>query len=149
MLPQLTRRLRWRWARVLAATYLVCMLAPGFAFAFGDGVAANCALAGVHAAATTQQPASGAAHADHHHGGAMHQHPDSVSAVGSEGSADHSSHHSDKIDKMCCGLACQSALPARTRDRFAADFVNVVEVSLPAQALATLTPPRLYKPPIA
>ena len=56
---------------------------------------------------------------------------------------------SDKADQMCCGLACVSALPAGLLSVSLPDLVAATEMPLPEQALAALTPARLYKPPIA
>jgi hypothetical protein len=158
MFSRLTQGRRWRWARALAAMYLFCMLAPGAAFAFGDGVAARCALAGLHQAAMAQ-PVDQDAHA-HHHGdgmaahsvhdhGAMQAKAGDVRFASYVPASDPPSHHSDKADKMCCGLACLSALPAVFAAVSPPEFVAGAELPLPARALAALTPARLYKPPIA
>jgi hypothetical protein len=157
MFSRLTQGLRWRWARALAAMYLFCVLAPGAAYAFGDGVAARCALAGLHQAAMSQSPDHGM-HA-HHHGdvastysahdhGAMHAKADSSAFAPYVHASDPPSHHSDKADKMCCGLACLSALPAVFAAVSPPEFAAAAELPLLVQALAALTPARLYKPPI-
>ena len=150
MLSRLTQGLRWRWARALAVAYLLCALAPGLAFAFGDGVAARCALAGAHTVAANASKA-GDTHA--HHDRAQHMHDGSAHAMAGD-AAKHShgagkSGTSDKADQMCCGLACVSALPAGLLSVSLPDLVAATEMPLPEQALAALTPARLYKPPIA
>ena len=139
---------------MLAAMYLACVLAPGVALALGDGVAAHCALAGVHAAAALGHHKSAApAHHDHsqHRHGATHATADDTKVLfAPETSApDTPSHDSDKADQMCCALASLSALPAVFAAVSPPEFVASTKMSLPVQALAALTPARLYKPPIA
>ena len=154
MFSRLTQGLRWRWARALAAMYLCCVLAPGAAYAFGDGVAARCALAGLHQAAMSQAHeggAEGGAHAHHNHGGGVqgaHDHG-AMHAASHVPAPDPPAHHSDKADKMCCGLACLSALPAVFAAVSPPEFVAAADLPLRVQALAALAPARLYKPPIA
>ncbi len=148
MLSRLTQGLHGRWARALALIYLCLVLAPGAAFAFGDGVAARCALAGVHQAAMAQSHQGGA---PAHHGGGAHAAHDhsAMQAMAQVPAPDTPSHHSDKADKMCCGLACVSALPAVFAAVSPPAFIAAVQTPLPVQALVALTPARLYKPPIA
>jgi hypothetical protein len=158
MLSRLTLNMRWKWARALAAMYLVCALAPGAAYAFGNGIDANCGLANIHKATS-----SGSAVADAHHDHPQHMHgssahhdhgADHAMAANVSKSADNSGsrapgapHH--KADQSCCVLGCVSALPAAAAV-LSLPVLDVAEQPLLfARALTTLTPAQLYKPPIA
>jgi hypothetical protein len=131
--------------------YFVCALAPGVAFAFGDGVAALCGMATAHASAASSHHDTGTAHHDHAqhmHGHAAHATTSDVAISADPADKADKSGNIDKADKMCCGLACTGALPAAFEAVSLPDLTAAKELPLLSQALAAMTPARLYKPPI-
>jgi hypothetical protein len=106
MLVRLTIVVRSRCTGFLAALYLICILAPAAAFAFGDdSQTAHCLT---EASLSAHVHGKGADASPHSHAGAAHSH-----AKGAP--ADHS--HDDGDDgaatnSKCCGLFCLSSLPA-------------------------------------
>ena len=142
MLVLFTRAMRGCAARMLAAVYLLCVLAPAASFAFGDGSrAAHCLTDENHGLQSS-----------HVHMAAekTHTHADGTSHVHSDRAADAKHDHGKaSSDGQCCGLVCFSALPA-------SGFQMVLPV-LP-RGPAELTkmhgfvehlPPRLFRPPLS
>jgi len=137
MLVRLNKSGRWYAAAALAALYLLCIVAPAAAFAFGDGTTpAHCLTldANEHPAAHVHKPFSGKTvhvHAD----GSTHEHSKAPDDAGKTGSS------------TCCGLACLSALPA--------SFVDLQTLARPATEHASVgqhgmtgsAPECLYRPP--
>jgi hypothetical protein len=125
MLIRLTRALRSRVASMLALLYLLCVLAPVAAFAFGDGSrAAHCLTDDNHGLQS--------AHVHMHDGGKVHVHEDGTSH-----------------DGQCCGLVCLSALPASISQVETPVLPALVAVSANQEDVAGKIPDRLYRPPIA
>jgi len=167
MLVRLTRSRRLTAGWIAALVYLLCVLAPGAALAFGRGPA-PCFIdevipVAVIAKSIVKSDASGPMthrHADgsvHDHG-VMHHHADA-------GDRPAAHHHDDKArdDKTrdnkvhdntaspgpCCAMLCVTALPA--------DLPLIAKPSQPVSLCATeaewsapgKAPPLLYRPPIA
>ena len=144
MLVRLTRVVRSRCAGIFAALYLICILAPAAAFAFGEGSqTAHCLTEASLSAHVHGKSADASPHS--HAGAAPHSHAKGTSA-------DHS--HDDGDDDAaansnCCGLFCLSSLPA--------GLVAISPAAAPAsmatfpiaQEMAGSAPDRLYRPPIA
>ena len=146
MLIRLTKAMRWRAASTLALAYLLCMLAPAAAFAFGDGSrAAHCltdnnhGLQSVHVHEHTVHE-----HDGHDHGGGKpHVHEDGTSH-------DHSKAPDGKSSGgQCCGLACLSALPASISEIETPALPAMLAASANQRDVAGKAPDRLYRPPIA
>src|SRR5437870_9221327 len=99
MLIRLTKAMKSPVASTLALLYLLCVLAPAAAFAFGDGSrAAHCLTDDNHGLRSV--------HVHIHDGGKAHVHEDGTSHEHSKAPDDKSS------DGQCSGLVCLSALPA-------------------------------------
>lgn len=146
MLLQITRTMRIRVGRLIALTYLFCVLAPAASLAWGTGPAPcldNALLADV--APVRLQMSVGPMHdgAAHDHAG-MHAHHH---AAAQDAPASH--HHDDK-GKVgpCCAMMCVSALPA--------DLPSFAKPLQPVSActpeivasLHSAAPPLHYRPPI-
>ncbi len=135
MFVRVTKAVRSRAAGILAVLYLICVLAPGAAFAFGDPArTAHC---------LTERGIS--AHVHGNNGGtAAHSHGDATPA-------DHSHDHEDgtaAADSQCCGLFCLSSLPASPADVSSPALPASLAVSTITGGLAGNGPERLYRPPI-
>jgi hypothetical protein len=146
MLIRLTRAARFRVASTLAFLYLLCVLAPAAAFAFGDGSrAAHCLTDDNHGL----RPVHVHEHNGHendghkHDGGGVHVHEDGTSHEHSKAPAGKST------DGQCCGLACLSALPAAISEVEAPALPAMVAVSADQEGIAGNPPDRLYRPPIS
>jgi hypothetical protein len=144
MLVRLTRVVRSRCAGVLAVLYLVCILSPAAAFAFGDGSQTSHCL--------TEASLSAHVHGTHVHGSggaaSPHSHAEGTPAQHSHDPASHSHDGGVAADSTCCGLFCVSSL--------AADLIAASPDGAPgstavfpiAQEIAGSGPDRLYRPPI-
>jgi hypothetical protein len=158
VLARISRSNRYRAGRIIALIYLFCVLAPSFAFAFGNArLSEHCLFDdGLVAGLTYQLDAGSSAtsvhssthqnagdHAMHHHHGAMQMADESIPAVPQH------SHHHTTMDQQCCGMLCIAAMP-----------VAVIEVATPRRPyafmlpeagrhLAGSAPARLYRPPIS
>jgi hypothetical protein len=121
---------------MLALLYLLCVLAPAAAFAFGDGSrAARCLTDDNHGLQS--------AHVHMHDGGKAHVHEDGTSH-------EHSKAPDGKgSDGQCCGLVCLSALPASISQVQTPVLAALVAVSAKQEDVAGKIPDRLYRPPIA
>jgi hypothetical protein len=146
MLIRLTRAMRWRAAGTLGLLYMLCVLAPAVAFAFGDGSrAAHCVTDDHHGLRTVHvHEHVGHEHAAHKHDGrTVHVHDDGTSH-------EHSKAPDGKSpDAQCCGLVCLSALPAGVVDVATPIFRAVAANSARQNAIAGKPPDRLYRPPIS
>lgn len=154
MLVRLTRSRRLTAGWIAALVYLLCVLAPGAALAFGRGPA-PCFIdefvpvAVVVKSMAKSDDATGVAH--RHADGSLHAH-----------GATHGHHHADAGDAPpahhhdnpaspgpCCAMLCVTALPA--------DLPLIVKPSQPISLCGAETewsapgkvPPLLYRPPIA
>jgi hypothetical protein len=138
MLIRLTRATRLRAASTLALLYLLCVLAPAAAFAFGDGSrAAHCLTDGNHGLQSV--------HLHEHDGGKAHAHQDGSSHEHSK--APDGRHKSS--DSQCCGLVCLSALPASILEVETPTLPALIAVSVDQEDIAGKAPERLYRPPIS
>jgi len=146
MLIRLTTAARFRVASTLSFLYLLCVLAPAAAFAFGDGSrAAHCLTDDNH----SLRPAHAHEHNGHSHDGNKHD-GDTVHVHADGTSHEHSKAPGGKSsDGQCCGLACLSALPAAISEVEAPALPAMVAVSADQESIAGNPPERLYRPPIS
>jgi len=139
MLMGLTRAARSRVASAVALLYLLCVLAPAAAFAFGDGSrAAHCLTDDNHGLRSAHVH-----HVHQHDGGNAHVHDDGTSHEHSKAPDGKSS------DGQCCGLICLSALPASISEVQTPALPAMVAISANQEDVAGKTPDRLYRPPIS
>jgi hypothetical protein len=143
MLLRLTRSIRVKVGWLVAMAYLLCVLAPGAALAFGIGPA-PCFGEGLPVALVSSPPQVHAGGA-HDHGG-MHMHHQAADASGEPHKHDH---HGTASPGPCCAMLCVTALPAdlptiAKPSQPVSLCASEVYVGLPGQA-----PPLLYRPPIA
>jgi hypothetical protein len=147
MLLQMTRSMRIRVGRLVALTYLFCVLAPAASLAWGSGPAPcldDALLADL-------VPVHHQMQAGHMHDGAAHDHAaPHAHHQAAEQHAPTSHHHDDKGKAgPCCAMMCISALPAdlpglTTPVRPMSTCAPEIVASLHSTA-----PPRHYRPPIA
>jgi hypothetical protein len=137
--------------RLIAVAYLVCMLAPAAALAWGGGPAPCLAdHLGHEAMLADLVPAHQHMQADHGHGTAHHH---AVAQADQAGAAPDQSgahpHEGKGKQGPCCAMMCVSAMPS-----------DLPDISKPARPVSTCspdlvarlhgeTPPLLYRPPIA
>ena len=142
MLVLLTRAKKRCAARLLAAVYLLCALAPAASFAFGDGSrAAHCLTDehhGLQANHIQVTPATAHTHAD----GAAHFHADKAT----DSKRDHGKTSSDG---QCCGWACFSALTASGFEMALPSLPRGRAGLAKMDAFAEHLPPGLFRPPLA
>ena len=140
MLTRLTKAIRPRVASVVALFYLLCVLAPAAAFAFGDGSrSAHCLTDDNHGVGSSQHE-----HNDHKQdGGKAHVHEDGTSHQHSKAPDGKSS------DAQCCGLMCLSALPASLLEVQTPALPAMVAGAADQENIAGEAPDRLYRPPIS
>jgi hypothetical protein len=127
--------MRVRSARFLAALFLICILAPSAAFAFGDGSRAAHCLTDTTVAAHVHKKADAHAHPYDHGAAVEHQHngdPDDGVAV----------------DQQCCGLFCLSSLPTTFAVVTLPDLPASLAITMVAQGIKASEPACLYRPPI-
>ena len=141
MLLRLTRSIRIKLGWLVALTYLLCVLAPGAALAFGI-VPAPCFGDELPVVLASSTQAHMARTDDH---GGMHVHHQADAS-----DAPHKHGHDGKASPgPCCAMLCVTALPA--------DPPTIVKPSQPVSLCASevyaglpgRTPPLLYRPPIA
>jgi hypothetical protein len=136
MLIRLTKARRLRTASILAVLYMLCVLAPAAAFAFGDGSRAALCL-------TDDSHGLQSVHVHERDGGKAHVHADGTSH-------EHSKASDGKSAKgQCCGLVCLSALPASVSEIQTPALPVMIAVSATHEHAAGTAPDRLYRPPIA
>lgn len=156
---RLTKARRLWVGRLLAMSYLFCVLAPGISFAVaGEQMSAPCLA--------DDGLAGGTVHV--HGAGDMHMHADSTkhvhadagpdlasaepSAPGHAGQAALPSNTKDGAHKktggQCCGLVCVSAIPAAVADIVEPSVLRFVRVFETCRTIADGTPARRYRPPI-
>jgi hypothetical protein len=150
MFVRLTRSRRLTAGWTAALVYLLCVLAPGAALAFGRGPA-PCFIDEFVPVAIIAKSNDSAPMAHMHADGSLHEH-----------GALHGHHHADAGDAPpahhhdgtatpgpCCAMLCVTALPA--------DLPLMIKPSQPISLCAAETewsapgkaPPLLYRPPIA
>ena len=140
MLLRLTRSIRVKVGWLIALAYLLCVLAPGAALAFGSGPAPclEDELPVVFASSTQMHVGE-----SHDHGG-MHVHHQADTS-----DAPHKHEHDGKAwPGPCCAMLCVTALPA--------DLPTIVKPLQPISLCASevyvglpgMAPPLLYRPPI-
>src|SRR5262249_44869474 len=139
----LTKTLRVKAAIVLAALYVLCILAPAVAFALSDNPGiAHCLTEGhVGVQDTGANPEPGGklhVHAD----GSAHQHHSDVMAP-------QPSHDDDKAAiATCCGLFSVVAIPGEPVPSFGLDSLASVVLPIFGEALSGRGPERINRPPI-
>ena len=146
--------------RLLALTYLFCVLAPAISFALGDGArAAPCLTEYAHGMGIVHVHEYVRAVSQHvHEDGHWHDHSSLAVASASEGgqaaaaAADPGlplmDHHKSS-GGQCCGMMCVNALPATTTEVVRPTAPRSICLSTDYQAVADNAPPQLYRPPIA
>lgn len=152
MLIRLSGAKRSLVGRVVALAYLLCVLAPGSALAFGDGRLSEHCLSDMGlATATPQQHDADALPTSagyHQHPGIMHQHDHGTIAGGSPPS-EPSQHKHAMLDLQCCGMQCVAALPAAISDVVTPCASHAFALPENGDHLADNLPARHYRPPIA
>jgi hypothetical protein len=136
MLIRLTKAMRWRAASTLALLYMLCVLSPAAAFAFGDGSrAAHCVTDDNHGLRSV--------HVHEHDAGKTHVHDDGASHEHAKAP----DHEGKSADAQCCGLVCLSALPASLSDVARPILPALMANSVHQDDIAGKPPERLYRPP--
>ena len=137
MLTRLTKVLRLRSAAFLAVVYLICVLAPSAAFAFGDqNLGAHCLTEAdsgthIHSKADTGSPS--------HTNAAL---PNDANQAGDQD-------RTDGKNQQCCGLFCVSSLSANVFPVEHPLLPSSPTTLLGAQGIEGNQPERLYRPPIS
>jgi hypothetical protein len=162
MLVRLSGATRLRAGWLLALAYLLCLLAPATAFAFGDGrIAAHCLF--------DDLPIGGPLQARDVNLGVVHQHL--TQAVHEHAAPhDHAAHHAQATElaviktnqpspahgdhhatpgAQCCGILCISALPAVIAEVVTPHPPVTFCAAESSRDLADNPPPRHYRPPIS
>jgi hypothetical protein len=146
--------------RLVALIYLVCILAPGSALAFGDARLNEHCLFGdlpIAAVAHHEGSAGHTAHSatgHHDHGGQSagvthhHEHDDRMAASTNQMPSDSTSHQHQTMDPQCCGMLCVAALPASISDVVTPCPAHTVSLPDVGGHLADNLPLRHYRPPI-
>ena len=136
MFIRLTRAMRLGSAGFLAMLYLICVLVPSAAFAFGDGARAAHCFTDTNVAAHVHKK-SDAHLQSHDHGMA----------------ADHQQHESGDdgvaANQQCCGLFCVSSLPITLSGVSDPEPPTAQPIFLIAQGVQGNKPGCLYRPPIS
>ena len=141
MLARLTNPIRVQTGRLLALVYLLCVLAPAAALAFGSP--APCLELGTDTALI--MPAELAADA------ALHTHDaGSHDLGGMHASGSHVHHHGGKKSPgPCCAMLCLSAVPTALPAVTKPSFPRPILVTASFRPLRGEAPPLPYRPPIA
>lgn len=132
--------------RLIALTYLLCVLAPAAALAAGDAapcLEAETGMAAVMQAGPMQAEADSAA-ALHMHQAALHEH----GASHADGHHAHHRHDGKTSPGPCCAMLCLSAVPADLPALAKPSLPMAVLVSASFRPLRGEAPPLLYRPPI-
>lgn len=124
---------------LIAVAYLVCIVSPGAALAFGSGPA-PCLMdeMSMHPDGSTHDHAG--PHAHHHHADAQ------------TGTTDESAGHHHKGNALpgpCCAMMCVSAIPADLPALSAPSQPFSICAMEANQRAPGKAPPLLYRPPIA
>jgi len=142
MLSVLTKTFRTKAAIIVAALYVLCILAPAVAFAFSDNPAvAHCLTeghVGVHDHGAKHDGGKPHVHADR----STHQHHDETAAPQPAGD------ESKGTIATCCGLFSVVAIPGEPVPSFG--FYSLASLVLPifGAALSGRGPERINRPPI-
>lgn len=136
----LAKATRWRSAGLLAVAYLICVLAPAAAFAFGDGSrAAHCLTDDHHGLRTN-------VHLVAHNSGDHHE----AAADALNGKSEPDDPGMKVDDGQCCGLVCLSALPAAILEiRPPALPRGPAETARLQKSFVEHAPPGLFRPPLS
>lgn len=139
-------RLNWAFrrcaAQLMAAVYLLCVLAPATAFAFGDGSRAAHCLTDEHHGQQSGHVHMAVEKAHVHADGTSHIHSDAATPSKHDGGTASS-------DGQCCGLFCFSALPASDFDVVLPAVVRGLVQLTRIQGFVDHLPPRLFRPPLS
>ena len=140
---------------LIAFAYLVCIVSPGAALAFGSGPA-PCLTDEMSAVAFLTAPDESAPMlsipadgSTHDHGGPHAHHHHAAAQAGSTDKPAGHHHKGNALPGPCCAMMCVSAIPA--------DLLALSAPSLPFsicameanQSAPGKAPPLLYRPPIA
>lgn len=129
-----------RAAALLALAYLLCLLAPPAAFAFGDGSrAAHCLTEDNHGLPHVH-PQSDVGQAHVHGSGTSHVHQKQVAATKTNS-------QDTTADGQCCGLVCLSAIPTLLPDVTTPVAQGEEAIVVVPGDASGQTPALLYRPP--
>jgi hypothetical protein len=138
MLIRLGKATRWRLAALLAVSYMLCVLAPAAAFAFGDGsYAAHCLTDNIDGLTPVHVHKHDGGRAHVHNDGRVHDHSKAPNGPGKSSNT------------QCCCLVCLSALPATLTVVHVPALPATIAVSASEEDVAGNGPDRLYRPPIS
>ena len=153
------KRLRAGW--FLALVYMLCVLAPGLSFAFGDGSRmAPCLTDETHVLGMFHVHDHGGSPVHVHADGHVHEHssihahsgksdrPIDVASSAAEPTIPAKNPHKHS-EAQCCGMISVSALPATICDIIKPSLPMSVRDSEPYRNVVDHVPPRLYRPPIS
>lgn len=144
MMSRLTRSMRARVGRLIALAYLLCIVAPAAALAWGQAPAPCLADAVVPADLVAIQQHMHDGGARHDHGAMLGQHH-----AGAPGMPDEHHHDGKGTPGPCCAMMCVTALPAELPHL----AMPVQPTSACAHEIAVVmhaeAPALLYRPPIA
>jgi hypothetical protein len=141
MLSWFATRFRFKAALALAALYAFCVLAPYAAFAF----------AAADAVAHCLKQAHGPAHVHEHGGATKHVHADGTAHEHGTGGAAHDDADSTEkaVNGNCCGLFCLTALADAVPPALSVPALSIALEAAAAPGLASRSPDRINRPPIA
>lgn len=153
MLIRLSGTTRCLVGRLVALTYLLCVLAPASALALGDGRLSEHCLFDDGLAAATSHPHDSQAHAEHlstghhdhsgHQSSMTHQHGGGTAPGDTPSQPGHAA-----MDLQCCGMLCVAALPASIGDVATPWRSHAFALPESGDHLADNLPARRYRPPI-
>jgi hypothetical protein len=146
---------------LIALAYLVCIVSPGVALAFGSGPAPrltdemsavaflpapdeSAPMMSMHAHESSQDHGS-----THDHGGphAHHHHADAQAGSTDKPAGHH--HKGNALPGPCCAMMCVSAIPADLPALSAPSLPFSICAMEAHQSAPGKAPPLLYRPPIA
>jgi len=150
MLMRLTRAMRVKAARVLAALYVLCLAMPVAGFVLADSALAHC----LTPVAQVQQVSHAghdhqATHAGMTHAHGVNDHHASMDAVAVTDDQTGTTHTGDKSPTpACCGVMCVSALPASLFELTAQSVDHALVLAVSDAGIAGEASDSLYRPPI-
>jgi hypothetical protein len=155
----MSRSERCRAGHIVALVYLLCVLAPSFAFAFGeahlnqhclfdDGPVAGLSYRSEAPSGETNVHSPNHRPAAHHAGPMHHDHGSMQMAEDSAPAAPHHGHHA-AMDQQCCGTPCIAAMAVALTEVATPRPPHVFLLPESGRHLAGSAPALLYRPPIS
>jgi hypothetical protein len=143
MLSVLTKAFRAKAASVIAALYVLCILAPAVVFSLSDNPAVAQCLTEGHVGVHDHG-------SKHEHGAKLHVHDDGTAHQHHDDSvAPRSSGDDDKAAiATCCGLFSVVAIPSEPVPSLGSHSLASVVLPALADALSGRGPERINRPPI-